>query len=111
MQRESLLKFFRLTPTLRTEYVAQVQRNHVVLQDSLFGFSFVEQKEEYGFSLDWQASREINYDDKLQTVVTIELSNQQTAYFRKVYTFLDLLADLGGLFSSISLLCFFLYNY
>ena len=76
MQRESLVKFFRLTPAVNTEYVAMVQRNNVLLNDSLLGFSFLEEREVSGFTLEWQSSREIHYDQRLETVVTIELSDK-----------------------------------
>ena len=47
----------------------------------------------------------MTYDVPFQTAVTFEVSLNLTSYYRRVYSILDLLSDVGGLFGAISPLC------
>ena len=71
----------------------------------MLGFSQYEGEDIEGFSLEWQPTREASYDKNIQTFIIIELSNNLLLFERRVYTTLDMLADIGGLSSSLSLVC------
>ena len=44
----------------------------------------------------------MNYKNKFQNAVTYEMSLDKKIYIREVYTLLDLMGDLGGLFGALT---------
>ena len=106
MQKESSIYWFSLTPSVATEQAVEVKRIDVERYEGLAGVTFLEQTNSRGFSLKNHSTREINYSDGAsdQTQITYELSYDQMHYIRRTYALLDLLADLGGLTSSLALL-------
>mmetsp|Transcript_4913 Transcript_4913/g.6517 ORF Transcript_4913/g.6517 Transcript_4913/m.6517 type:complete len:95 (-) Transcript_4913:695-979(-) len=47
-------------------------------------------------------NRELPYENNWHNALTLEMSLTRKDYYRRVYSGLDLAADLGGLFSAIS---------
>ena len=48
----------------------------------------------------------MGYIMPFQNAVTFEVSSDRNNYFRNVYTILDLLSDVGGLFGAIQPICY-----
>ena len=53
-------------------------------------------------------NRELPYKNLFQNAVTFEMSLNQKQYFRRVYSLLDFLSDVGGLYSAVSPICMLL---
>ena len=94
-----------LTPISPTEYIVEIDRSYVKLDDSLIGLNFLFRKVEQGFSYNFGEGKEINWSGLAQTIVSFEVTRTQRNYFRQVDTIFDLLATLGGFFSAFSLIC------
>ena len=58
-----------------------------------------------GFLLKQQPSRSIPYKNNWQNSITFEMSMDRRDYFRNVYSILDFVSDLGGLYGAISPIC------
>ena len=61
-----------------------------------------------GFKTVSKLNRVLNYRDKKQTAVTYELSLSIDVHDRRVYSFLDILSDIGGLNKSVHSIFFFI---
>ena len=58
-----------------------------------------------GFKTQRMPNRELPYPNRMWNAITYELSQDQIKYYRNVYSFLDLMSDVGGLYGSISPIC------
>jgi len=58
-----------------------------------------------GFKTQKMPNRELPYPNRMWNAITYELSQDQIKYYRNVYSFLDLMSDVGGLYGSISPIC------
>ena len=76
-----------------------IYRQKLELADNYWGFDGPVKKN--GFKMERKPTRNIPYKNNFQNAVTFELDLGQTEYFRKVYTSLDFLSELGGLFSAL----------
>ena len=56
---------------------------------------------ETGFDIEKKNSRNVPYKNLFQNTVTYEISLTRLHYTRIVYSILDLMKDVGGLFSAI----------
>jgi len=63
--------------------------------------------QEQAFFVEQDASRLLPYDNLMMNAVTYEMSLDQRVFIREVFTFLDLLGDLGGLFGALTPICVF----
>ena len=59
------------------------------------------QENEEGFDVEIGISRELPYDNRFWFAITFEVSSAQLETTRTVYTIMDLLKDVGGLFTAI----------
>ena len=59
------------------------------------------QENEEGFNVEIGISRELPYDNRFWNAITFEVSSAQLETTRTVYTIMDLLKDVGGLFTAI----------
>ena len=57
--------------------------------------------DEMGFFTTDERSREMTYSKPFQNAITIEMSFMHRDYTRGVYSTLDFLADIGGLFAAL----------
>ena len=69
-------------------------------QISLGGFM---KEHEKGFWTEQASSRFMEYPNDFYNAITFEMSFMHRNYYRQVYNSLDLMADLGGLFSALKL--------
>lgn len=56
----------------------------------------------YSFEIEPRPTRSLPYINNFQNSITYEISLHQFRFVRRVQTVLDLVAELGGLFTSIS---------
>ena len=71
-------------------------------------------EDELGFFIDRQPNRELFYKNRWQNALTLEMSLNKKNYFRRVYSGLDFISDMGGLFSAIAPICkilLIIFNY
>ena len=61
--------------------------------------------QEKAFFVEQDASRLLPYVNLMQNAVTYEMSLDQRVFIREVFTFLDLLGDLGGLLGALTPIC------
>lgn len=59
-----------------------------------------------GFRVETMAGRQLNYINRFQNSLTIELSRTREVYTRQVYSYLNFVSELGGLFSAINSVLF-----
>ena len=59
-----------------------------------------------GFKNTRLPTRGIPYNNKYHNMVTYEVSTTHKRYFRSVYSILDFLSEMGGLFTAFGSLCF-----
>jgi hypothetical protein len=96
-----------MSPNTRVDYVRMITRKDMQLNDDwLANIGDVFVQEEIGYVADRMPSRELPYQNFYRNSITYELSLNQIKYFRRVYSLLDVLADMGGLYGAISPLCF-----
>lgn len=100
----SYIQWFPLTATSRTDFVIDIERSFAELHDELLDIGNLYQSDIDGFSFNRSPNREINRADLVQTSITYELSLDRKNYKRRVYSFVDFLSDIGGLFNSFKLL-------
>ena len=87
-----------------------LKTNQMVMHDTLHGF-WDDQTEE--FFLDLQTPErtfEPLKEDKILFKASFNLSEKSTNYYRKSYTFMDALGDLGGLLEALTVVCAFLVS-
>ena len=97
--------WYTLSPTHRTEYVNTVNRSKMDLNDSVFNIGGILSEEFLGFTERKSFMRELSYRNKIHNAVTFEMSHDLKHYYRRVYSFLDFFADIGGLFGSLGPAC------
>ena len=88
---------------MRADYVTMIQRSKLDLRDNYW----YEQSrhEDIGFTINKELTRNMPYPNTFQNAITFELSLDQESYYRTVYSFLDYLSELGGLFSALGRIC------
>ena len=95
------LKWYGVNKKNRADFVLKFQRTSIGLADSLFSIAGLGSVMENGFYSTDGATRELIYKNNYHNSITLEMSFTHIEYLRKVYSTLDLFAELGGLFSSI----------
>ena len=92
-----------LSPTSRLDHVRTATRKSLNLHDYQYNFGNILLDEEDGFQIEETASaRTLPYKNQYWNAITYELSLTRLEYTRTVYSFMDFLRDLGGLFGAIS---------
>ena len=76
-------------------------RTYFNLNDYQFNLSNIRVDKEAGFEIAKKNSRNLPYKNNFLNSVTYEMSLTRLHYTRIVYSFLDLMKDIGGLFSAI----------
>ena len=78
-----------------------VERQNIDLNDYTMNIGNLLIDEETGFNTQFSSQRTLPYLDSKWNAITYEMSLTRTRYERTVYSFLDVLRDVGGLFSSL----------
>ena len=97
----------------RSDYVKMVTRGFLELSDYYLSLG-ADDEGVYSFEINTRPTRSLPYINSFQNAVTYEISLDQFRFVRRVQTVLDLVAELGGLWTSISrifLLFLGMFNY
>ena len=94
-----------VSPTNRLDYVRMITRTEMNIDDSLLNLGSLGTKYDKGYYIDKLPTRELPYTNNFHNAITYELNRDKVIYLRRVYSFFDLLRDIGGLFSAIFSLC------
>ena len=78
-----------------------VTRASYTLNDYIFNLSNILLDLETGLDIEAKQTRTLPYKNLFQNSITYEISLTRLHYTRIVYSFLDLMKDVGGLFSAI----------
>lgn len=79
----------------------KMQRTSINLNDEFFSIGNLMMEDRLGFFSTDERSREMTYSKPFQNAITLEMSFMHREYDRKVYSTLDFLADIGGLFAAL----------
>ena len=94
-----------MQPNIRADYVKTIQLSDLVLNDSIYDPGSVMVDRDKIFNFRTEPTRFLPYKNNFHNAVTYELSDTNHVYYRSVYTFLDFLRDIGGLYGTISIFC------
>ena len=75
------------------------------MSDSIEDFGGLMTEYKTAYFLEEKFNRLLPYKNKFQNSITFEMSLNKRVYVRHVYTFLDMIGDLGGLFGALTPLC------
>ena len=93
--------WYPLNPDARTEYVRMVTRLNTELYDSYMSVASLDEELNDGHVIDQWPSRNMGYNNRIQNGVTYEISLTSKRYFRRVYSIMDFMSEMGGLFGAI----------
>ena len=101
----SQLIWFPLSSKNRVDYVMDITRTSVEFNDNYFNVGSIMSDIDQGYTVVKKPSRELPYRNNFQNSITLEPNLNRLVYYRRVYSFLDLLADLGGLAGALRIVC------
>ena len=99
--KRASLKWWALSEKQRIDQVRMISRTKINLNDYQWDIGNFLQENEEGFDVEIGISRELPYDNRFWFAITFEVSSAQLETTRTVYTVMDLLKDVGGLFTAI----------
>ena len=102
---KSTTRFFPMNYNSRLDYVKMIYRSDVQLSDSIKDFGGLMTEYDTAYFLEEKFNRLLPYKNKFQNSITFEMSLNKRVFIRHVYTFLDMIGDLGGLFGALTPLC------
>ena len=105
VERTAALKYFPLSVDVRTDTVFRMQRQKINMNDYRINVGSLQNDVVMGFDKFQAPSRVLTYRNDFWNSITYEMSLSQIVYTRTVYSFLDFLRDLGGLFSALGPFC------
>ena len=86
---------------MRTDTIVMMQRQKINLNDYQVNVGSLLIDEVMGFDKYQAPSRILPYKNKFWNAITYEMSLSQIEFTRTVYSFLDFMRDLGGLFAAL----------
>ena len=81
-----------------------VTQTHLKLNDYHWSVGDLRKDQHKGFDIDVTETRVLPYNNRLQNAITFEMSMNLNEYTRTVYSIMDFMSELGGLFSAITLI-------
>ena len=96
------LQWNPIDPNIRSDFVKYITRTELDLKDDYWGLGA---HNDSGFYISKKPSRSIPYENRFWTTITFEVSLDQHFYLRTVYSSLDFLSEIGGLFTAFSSIC------
>ena len=85
----------------KVDQVRMITRSKLNLNDYHWNIGDMRKDVEDGFDLEVTETRLMPYKNSFQNSITFEMSLSRNEYTRTVYSFMDFLGDLGGLFSAL----------
>ena len=105
IESRSTIHMYPVSADIRFEVVKEIQRNKIELSDYKVNIGEILKDIELGYNSEVVQSRTIPYENKMWNSIVFEMSLNRIHQHRYVYSFLDVLRDVGGLFSSLSPIC------
>ena len=68
-------------------------------------FNLLTYEELKGFFIEHLPARELPYRNLFQNSITFEISQTQTVFYRRIFSILDMMGNLGGLYGALVPLC------
>ena len=109
LPKRQKVHLFPLTPNFPSEDTFQIERTYIELDDNFLSLASFDKTIEEGFELKRLPNRLVN-DGVLDRAITFEMSLKRKFSTRQVYSFIDFLADIGGLYNSFRFLAFILLS-
>ena len=100
--RESEITWYGLSYQSRSDFVKVITRSELVLSDNIFAVGGLMTEHKNAFFVESEANRLLPYNNMFKNAVTFELSQNKRVFVRNVYTVLDIMGDLGGLFGALT---------
>ena len=105
IEKKSSLKWYALNYSSRTDIPLVITRSELHFGDSIFNVGGILDEKENAYFVENGQNRLLPYKNNIQNAITFEISLTERSFIRTVYTFLDLLKDVGGLFGALAPLC------
>ena len=99
------INWYPLSSRTRTDNVKMITRSDMMLNDNFAHVGDLLVENLKGFKAHKEPNRELPYRNRMWNAITYELSRDQIKYYRRVYSVLDLMSDLGGLYGSLTPVC------
>ena len=101
IQRLSETRWFALNSENRNDNVFQMQRTELEFDDNYFNVAGLFTHFDSGFQYLQMPMRTLPYTNYMQNAVTFEMNLTKKMYYRSVYSSLDFISDIGGLFGAL----------
>ena len=95
----------------RIEYINVIERQQFNLNDSFLTFGDLTLKSQTGFINTQVPNRVLNFQNNILNAVTFELSLSLDVYERQVFSLLDILSDIGGLYGSLKVIFYIVITF
>ena len=105
IEASSVVKWQPISNNIRTDTVILIQRLDINMNDYRFNVGSLFHDKVFGFENYQAPTRTLPYKNNFLNSITMEMSLSQIEYKRTVYSFLDFLSDLGGLFGTLGPFC------
>ena len=103
---KSTVRFYLANYKSRIDYVKKIYRAEIDLSDKAFNVAGLGDEHETAYFIESGSSnRLLPYKNTIWNAITIEMSLNMRKYNRQVYSFLDMLGDVGGLLGALDPLC------
>ena len=94
--------WFPLNGESRVDHLIKIQRTELEFDDNYWNIAGLFTIFDAGFQLLKMPTRTIPYDNTMLTTITFEMFLSKRIYYRSVYSSLDFISDIGGLFGAVS---------
>lgn len=105
IEKKASLNWYALNYKSRTDVPLIITRSELHFGDSIFNVGGLLDEKENAYFVENSQNRLLPYNNNIQNAITFEISLTERSLIRTVYTFLDLLKDIGGLFGALAPLC------
>ena len=95
----------------RIEYINVIERQQFNLNDSILNLGELTLKSQTGFINTQVPNRVLNFQNNMLNAVTFELSLSLDVYERQVFSLLDILSDIGGLYGSLKVIFYIVITF
>ena len=82
-----------------------ITRSHIKRSDEPFDIAEMQSVQDNGFFLETMSLRALPYANMFHNTITFELSLSEMQYRRHVYSILDFVGDIGGLYGALFPIC------
>ena len=110
IQHVSKAIWYMMNSQYRSEYINEIQKTELVLQDSIPLGELEEIREEI-ITVSKNGERAYEFFDNVHTEIVFEVNLNRIQLRRRVYSLLDWVGDVGGLFEAMSVIAALLIGF